>query len=285
MATTDLSTKRQLVGKVGILAGGGLLPKILAQELIQLGKTPYIANLEATKPVWIGTIEGACVSITKLSNLIKTLRNANVSSLVLAGSIHARPRLRDFAFDWRLYHEFPTLYRALKRGDDGLLRSAIGFLERQGFQVFGAHEIAPSLLAAAEVLTQTRPSQFDFLDIQRAISGARVLGGRDIGQAVVVRNGELIAQETRTGTAAMLEALLPGAPKQKNGVLVKWSKPNQELRVDLPSIGPDTVTQAVAAGLVGIVVEAGKSLILDRDEVVRRANLSGIFVAGIRDSV
>lgn len=285
MATTDLSTKRQLVGKVGILAGGGLLPQVLAQELIQLEKAPFIVSLGATKPIWIGTIECASVSITQLSKLIKTLRNANVSSLVLAGSIDARPRLRDFALDWRLYHEFPKIYRALKSGDDGLLRSAIGFLERQGFQVFGAHEIAPSLLATAEVLTQIGPTQSDFLDIQRAISGARVLGSRDIGQAVVVRNGQLIAQETRTGTAAMLETFLPHAPKQKSGVLVKWSKPNQELRVDLPSIGPDTVTQAVAAGLAGIVVEAEKSLILDRDEVVRRANLNGIFVAGMRDAV
>lgn len=282
MIAIDRGKGGKKLGRIAVLAGGGVLPRIINDTLIATGQAPFIISFLPEKPAWVGTQDFACLSLTQVSKLVKTLRGANVSTLVMCGSIGARPSFMNFVFDWRMYHEFPALFRALKRGDDGLLRAAIDLLERRGFNIVGVQDIAPSLLAPDAILTHACPAQSDLQDIRQAVAAAIDLGRKDIGQAVVVRGGQLIAQETRSGTAALLASIVSQAPLRNNGVLVKWSKPNQDLRVDLPSIGPDTVTQAAAAGLVGIIVEADKSLILDRCEMIRRANAHQIFVVGMR---
>ncbi len=282
MRTSNPAAPINPVNRIGLLAGSGRLPPLLVHSMASKGVKPFVINLTRDADSWISTVEHATIPVTQLSSLIKSLQMANVSTVVLAGGISDRPRIFDFLLDWRMYAELPRLYRALRRGDDGLLRAAIDLLERSGFNVIGAHEIAPSLLATEAVLTERKPASIDLRDIELGIKAAIEHGRLDLGQAVVTRSGQEIARETRAGTAAMLTSLASDARQASSGVLVKWSKPGQELRVDLPSIGPDTIIQAKAAGLSGIVVEAGRSLILDRHEVIKLADENGLFVAGMR---
>jgi UDP-2,3-diacylglucosamine hydrolase len=284
MATTDASAASGR-GRVGILAGTGRLPEIIASELAKQGASPFVLALTPETGSWVKAYQNELVPVTSLSRLVRTLKSASVKTVVLAGGIRVRPSLLSFHLDWMTIRQFPRLVRALLKGDDGLLRTAVAWLGEQGLTVVGAHQLVPSLLAPERVLTLLTPDDDDQADIQAAVAEAIRLGSADIGQAAVARVGLVIASENREGTQAMLHALARKADGfHRSGVLAKFSKPGQELRADMPAIGPDTVEQAAAAGLAGIVVEADRSLILDRELVVTRANALGIFVAGVRGS-
>jgi hypothetical protein len=159
-------------------------------------------------------------------------------------------------------------------------------LESRGIKVVGAHEIVPELTAGEGPLTATRPNQSDWRDIQAARTAARAIGALDIGQAAVAIGGRAVALEGIEGTAGLLDRTreLRGHGRlagKARGVLVKCAKPGQELRADLPSIGPQTIEAAHAAGLAGIAVEAGRSLILEGPATIARANALGLFIVGL----
>ena len=268
-------------GRVAILAGSGLLPELLAIEV----KKPFIISLSSNNGEWIKAFEHYNIEITRPGKILKALRIARVDTLVLAGGIKVRPSFWSFKPDWATIKLLQKLFRALRKGDDGLLRSAISWLESEGFMVIGAHELLPELLTPYSCLTQTHPSQQDEVSIAYGIQAAVELGQLDIGQATVAKADQIYASEDNKGTAAMLAklgAITELTKRADGGVLVKFAKPGQELRVDLPSIGPDTIHQARLAGLSGIALEASKSLILDKQEVIRIANGYGMFVLGRR---
>jgi DUF1009 family protein len=175
---------------------------------------------------------------------------------------------------------------ALARGDDGLLKVVVRGLEARGFTVLGAHQIVPDLTTSEGSLTRTVPGKADWRDIEAAREAAVAIGALDIGQGAVAIGGRAIALEGIEGTDGLLERVkaLRGHGRlagKTGGVLVKCAKPEQELRVDLPSIGLQTVEGAHAAGLAGIAVEAGRSLILDSAAVIARADALGLFVYGL----
>jgi UDP-2,3-diacylglucosamine hydrolase len=268
--------------KIAILAGEGRLPHILADTIAQSGQNPFVINLNNTEKNWMLNFHTTNVKVTQISKLITILRTQNISTLVMAGGIYTRPKVSDFLYDWRMYGELWRLFKSLKNGDDGLLRAAINLLERKNFIVKGVLDFAPFLRVRTEILTKRQTDEEELRDIKIGIDAAKQLGAADIGQAVVVRNGTIIAQEDKKGTQYMLESLASAAPTTPSGFLIKWSKPNQELRVDLPTIGTDTITQIISAGLRGIIMEADNSLILDRDLVRHAANDAELCIAGMK---
>ena len=156
----------------------------------------------------------------------------------------------------------PRLVRALRKGDDGVLRALVGHIEAGGIKVVGAHEILPDLLAAEGRIAGGTPLKADWRDIEAASTAARAIGALDIGQGAVAIGGRVIAVEGIEGTDGLLDragnfARMAGIAGSRRGVLVKCAKPGQELRADLPAIGPATVDGAHAAGLAGIGLEAG----------------------------
>ncbi len=270
-------------GKVAILAGSGRLPEIIATELTAAGRAPFVIAVTEECGEWIERHDHAHVPVTHLSKILRSLKSAGAQTVVLGGGIKVRPRFGAFKFDWMTISQLPRLFRALRLGDDGLLREAIAWLQSCGFTVAGAHDLVPALLAPLGEVTLLGPHANDQYDIESAIYEARRLGDADIGQAAVARQGAIIAAEGRGGTAAMLMLVAASESRfRRSGVLAKFSKPQQEMRVDLPTIGPDTVEQVAAAGLAGIVVEAERSLILDRELTVAKANDLGIFIVGMR---
>ncbi|MGH6859775.1 MAG: LpxI family protein, partial [Phyllobacterium sp.] len=166
---------------------------------------------------------------------------------------------------------------------DGLLRAVIATLESYGFRVLGAHEIVPDILSPAQAtLTRKKADREGIANVQAAREAATLIGSLDIGQAAIAIGRRVVALEGVEGTDAMLQRVADlrasGRIKRKGGVLVKCAKPQQEVRADLPAIGVSTVENAVLAGLSGIAVESGRTLILGYEQTISAANAAGLFI-------
>ncbi|WP_317993128.1 LpxI family protein [Bartonella gliris] len=272
-----------LFGRTAIIAGNGVLPITVAQALEKHGQNPFLVLLRDEADAVLYRYEHCELSIVELARLIKTLKAAAICNIVLAGGVKKRPLLRQLQPDWTTFLALPKILGALGRGDDALLKAFIRIVEAHGFCVLGVHEIVPDLLAPMKFdLTVQRATRKDKNDILLAADAAKLLGRLDIGQAAVAVNGRVVAVEGAEGTDNMLWRVCEMRERKqipsKGGVLVKCAKPQQDHRVDLPSIGPATVMNAAKSGLSGIAVEANKSLILAAKATIEKANKHSLFI-------
>ncbi|OPB34969.1 LpxI family protein [Bartonella taylorii] len=272
-----------LSGRTAIIAGNGVLPIAVAQELEKNGQNPFLVLLRDEADAVLYGYEHCELSIVELARLIKILKAASICNIVLAGGVKKRPLFTQLRPDLTTFLALPKLLWALKKGDDALLKAFIRVIEAHGFCVLGAHEIVPDLLAPIKFnLTLRRATQKEKKDIFLAAEAAKLLGRLDIGQAAVAINGRVIALEGAEGTDNMLRRVCEmrerGQIPPKGGVLVKCAKPQQDHRVDLPSIGPTTIMNVAKSGLFGIAVEANKSLILSVQTTVEKANKYSLFI-------
>jgi DUF1009 family protein len=226
------------------------------------------------------------LAIEEIASLAPLLKRRQITHVVMAGGIERRPRLRAIRPSLSLIKLMPRLVLAMRRGDDGILRALIDFLQSHDIKVVGAHEILPELLAPGSRIGGPAPLRQDWVDIDAAYAAARAIGALDIGQGAVAIGGRVIALEGIEGTDGLLARVRDlrshgRIAGYRRGVLVKCAKPGQEERADLPSIGPDTIVGAHAAGLAGVGVEAGRSLVLDYPGVVEQADRLGLFVLGL----
>jgi len=264
-------------GPLGILAGSGALPGRLIEACAKAGRPVFVlAFIGAADPVVIDKVPHAWIRLGQAGSGLAILRAHGVRELVMAGGVK-RPSPLALRPDWRTLKFFAALgWRAL--GDDGLLRAVIHALEAEGFAVVGAEAILGRDLAPEGPLGKRAPDAALASDIALGLAAAREHGARDRGQAVVVAAGKVIDREGPDGTDALLKRCKGRAV---GGVLVKTSKPGQERRADLPAIGPDTITAAADAGLKGVVVEAGATLLIDRSAIIAAADHAGLFVVGM----
>ena len=271
-------------GRLGIIAGSGDLPRRLIDSCRSHGREVFVLALQGeAEPGTVADVAHAWCRIGAAAKGLSLLRDHGVSDLVIAGGVR-RPTLGSIRPDWRAAKFFAKVgYRML--GDDGLLSAIAKELEIEGFHLVGAHELLAETAAVGEgPLGRLKPDPGAEIDIARGIAIARALGALDVGQAAVVQQGLVLGVEAIEGTDALLRrcaGLRRGGP---GGVLVKVEKPGQETRIDRPTIGPQTVRLAAEAGLQGIAVEAGATLLVDRDEVIRAADAAGLFVVGVRVS-
>ena len=269
------------VSRLGIVAGSGGLPRRLVEACREAGREVFVLALEgAAEPETVTGVAHAWCPIGAAGLGLDLLRAHGATELVLAGGVR-RPSLASLRPDWRAAKFFARVgYRAL--GDDGLLSAVVAELEREGFRVVGPDEVLAAGLAPEGALGRLSPDDSALSDIARGERIARTLGTLDIGQAVVVQQGLVLGVEAIEGTDALLERCAGLRRDGLGGVLVKVEKPGQEPRADRPAIGPRTVALAAAAGLRGIAIEAGATIVIDRDEVVAEADRAGLFVFGIR---
>lgn len=253
---------------LALIAGRGKLP---AEVAAAQATPPVICAVEGTHP--LGLTPDITFRLETLGTLLRDLRQIGVTDLCLCGAID-RPKVRLARLDLRTLPLLPKFLSALKKGDDGALRVLMSLLEDRGFVIRAAHELAPDLLAPAGVLTTAQPSPTITTDIETAAAVLADQGRSDLGQACVVRGTQVLARENDAGT----DAMLCGLSQAQGGILFKAPKPGQDWRADLPTIGPETAKNAVAAGLSGIVVKAGGVILLDRDEVVRILDEGGVFL-------
>ena len=267
--------------KLGIVAGGGDLPARLIALCRAQGREVFVLALKEHADEWLlpPDIDREWISLGEGGRGIDILHAKGVKDLVLVGAVR-RPSLLSLAPDWRTARLIARVgFRAL--GDDGLLRAIVRELEGEGFHVVGIHALLGELLAPVGVWGRIHPDARAKSDIAAGLAAARDLGAKDIGQAVVIQQGVVLAMEGVEGTDALIRR---AAKLRRSGigpVLVKTAKPGQERRVDLPTIGPATIAAAVAGGFAGIAVEAGSTLVIDRDACVVEADRAGLFLVGM----
>ena len=278
-----------MLPKLGILAGGGSLPALLVDTCIRSRRPFFVIAFDgqADAALVASRADGqpvphAWVRLGAAGRAVQLLRREGVEDLVMAGRMR-RPALMTLRPDlWAL--RFLWRHRGLKRGDDALLRALIVALTDEGFSVVGIDSLLPDLLAPVGVLGAVQPDAAGLADVRLGIEAALTIGARDVGLGAVSPHGRVIGREGREGTDALLAACAGKRSSRSSvpsGVLVKMAKPGQERRVDLPTVGADTVAAAARAGLAGIAVEAGGALIVGRDTMVAAADAAGLFVVGV----
>ena len=269
--------------RIGILAGGGRLPLMIAESVVARGEGVHIVAIEGEADPDIARFPHTWVNWGQIGRMVATLR-AKADRLVIAGGVK-RPDLWGIRPDAGFFLSLPQIVSLLAGGDDSVLTRVVRFFEAKGLSVCGVHDVAPDLLAGAGRMGGVALGREDEADAELGFAVRQALGVVDAGQAVVVAGGEVLAIEGAEGTDAMLQrvAALPArhALPARRGVLAKGPKPGQELRVDMPAIGPRTIEQAVAAKLAGVALEAGSVLVLDRDEVIGAADAAGCAVHGL----
>lgn len=261
-----------------IIAGRGTLPQEIAA-----------AQEEAGHRVIVAAVGGFCdpdfairhthihVGMGELQKLWNWLRAQDCRHVVLAGGAD-RPRLSTLKMDrgaLKLYRA--AGFRAL--GDDGLLSAVSRGFESEGFTVHAPSALLGDLSMPSGLITGEPLSTGQMQLLWRGVQAAKMLGSLDAGQACVIDGGGIAAMESRSGTAAMLEAVAQMDPVEDR-ILVKALKPGQNASVDQPSIGPETIGQCVAAGVRIIANEAGTGLLLAREETIRRARAAGVTLYG-----
>ncbi len=265
--------------KLGILAGAGALPGRLIDACRETRREFFVVGFEGIASA--DDVAGSThqwVGLGEVNRTITLLHEAGVGEVVLAGAV-ARPSLGSMRLDGRARKLLMGI--ATAAGDNSLLSLLINELEGEGFRVVGVDEILTDLRAPLGSIGSLAPDQDAWADIAVATRAARALGALDIGQAAIAQQGEVLGVEAADGTDALLARCADLRRDGPGGVLVKLSKPGQERRADLPTIGPRTVEGARRAGLRGIAVEAGNSLVVDRAEVGAAADAAGLFVVGI----
>ena len=266
---------------LGIIAGGGSLPEKLIHACQRGGRTFFVLALQGqTDERILKGIPHAWVRLGATEESIGILKSKGIDTLVMAGAVR-RPVLSELKPDWRTIQVFARLGKAAL-GDDALLRAIMQELEKDGFKVIGAHEIEPSLITTEGVFTKKQPSPEHRVDLEYGIKAVKTIGQLDIGQAVVVQQGIVLGVEAVEGTDALLARCKTLSRKGRGGVLVKSCKPQQDHRLDMPVVGLRTIRRAYEAGLEGVAVEAGASLLLDKEEVIAAADKLGLFVMGFK---
>ena len=270
---------------LGIIAGGGALPCAVARSAEDSGEKVFLLGLRGVADPEIDRFPHAWASLGEAGKMLRLLREKECKRVLFAGRV-ARPGFSELRTDAKGILLLPRIVAAARRGDDALLRSLSEILLEEGFSPVGIAEAAPALLAAEGQLGRVKPSAEDMRDIALGLKTVRALGTLDIGQAAVVCAGLVLAVEAAEGTDAMIRraGTLPqairGTHEKRRGVLIKALKPTQDGQTDLPVVGVQTVTNAAEAGLAGIAIEAGRSVVVEQRQVREAADRAGLFLFG-----
>ncbi len=267
--------------KLGIIAGSGSLPASLIRSCQQTGRPFCVVALKghANPDLLPAGVPVKWIRPGAVGTGFAEMKRQKVQDIVLIGGVR-RPSVKELCPDLRGLKFFAKVgMKAL--GDDGLLRAVIAEIESEGFKVVGIDEIMPSLLAGAGTMGKHKPTTEDKMDIERGVQVAKTLGQVDVGQAVIVQQGLVLSVEGIEGTGALIARTASLKRKGGGGVLVKVSKPTQERRIDLPTIGPDTVRSMASAGFKGIAVESGSVLVAEVQKTIALADELGIFLEGV----
>ena len=273
-------------GPVAIMAGSGQLPVLLSDSLRRSGREHKILAFRGFAEGPTRERADRVVDLLDLQGMTRVLDEWRPSAVTFAGAV-GRPRASAFLNALSALRNRRELAALMAKGDDGLLRSAVGFFEERGYVVVGAHELAPELLAAPGVLTRAAPGPSDKRGVDIGFATLEDLSARDMGQACVVTGERVLAIEGPEGTDSMLARVRAfrrpwsRVRVEAGGVLVKTAKRGQDLRVDLAAIGPRTVVNARRAGLSGIAIASGATLILGQERTVETADRLGLFLIAV----
>lgn len=276
-----------LSSTVGIVAGSGVLPFSVAELLQARGIAPFLFAIRGfCDPVRVAQFPHHWVALGQVGRLTRLMRSEGCGEIVFIGGL-VRPALSEIRLDWGTVRAIPAIAAALRGGDDHLLTGISRIFERHGIRVVGIKDVAPELLMPEGSITRRTPDAEAIADIAKGRELMQAISPFDVGQGVVVIDGHVVAVEDIEGTdgllarVARLRAEKTIRAKPGRGVLVKMPKAQQDLRFDLPTLGPKTIDGIVAAGLAGIGIFAGRTLVAEADVMTAKADQAGVFVTGL----
>jgi DUF1009 family protein len=272
---------------IGLIAAGGVMPFAVADSLIARGVSPILFALKAAcDPVAVARFRHHWISVGQVGRAVKLFRAENCRDLVFIGTL-VRPALSEIRLDWGTLRVIGRVWAAFRGGDDHLLSGIGRILEQDGFRMVGIKDVAPDLLMPEGCLTRKSPDDQAAADIARGREVLAALSPFDIGQATIVIDGHVVGVEDIEGTDGLLarvarlrnEGRIRARPAR--GVLVKAPKSGQDLRFDLPTIGPRTIDAAVKAQLAGVAIVAGNTIVVEPQAMIEAADAAGLFVTGL----
>jgi hypothetical protein len=274
---------------LAIIVGGGSIPIAVAEGVERRGRRVVLFPMRGwADPAAVGKFKHYWLGLVQAGRFVRLARAEGCRDVVFVGSA-ARPPFRSLRIDWTTLRHVPRILRGYRGGDDHLISHVARIFEHHGFRVIAPHEVAPEILMPAGPVGSRSPLEGDQADIARGLALLQATGPFDMGQAAVVAGNHVLAVEAAEGTDAMLARIAELRAKGRIatragiGVLVKAPKPQQDRRFDLPAIGPRTVEGVERAGLAGIAVVAGSTVIAEPAAVALAADKAKIFVVGIND--
>lgn len=274
-------------GPVAIVAGGGRLPIQLIEHLEQTGQDYRVLAFRGFAAPELRKKAHANVDLLDLKTIMNTIDGWKPRAVSLVGAVR-RPGFSALLGAYSALRNMQEVKEVITRGDDQVLRGAVMLIEERGHRVIGAHELAPDLVAARTLSTSLQPSEDDRQAITVGIDLLASLSAFDIGQGAVVARNHVLAIEGPEGTDRMLvrvaglrQSWFGLRRRKEGGVLIKAAKRGQDLRVDMPTIGPRTMIEAAKAGLSGIAIGAGSTFVLEQEETLRTADRLGLFLIAV----
>ncbi|MGY4333395.1 DUF1009 family protein/carbonic anhydrase/acetyltransferase-like protein (isoleucine patch superfamily) [Bradyrhizobium sp. LB7.2] len=287
MAAGMTSAASEISSPVGVIAGGGAMPFAVADSLAARGITPVLFPLRgACDPARVEKFRHRWISVGQLGRAMRLFREEGCRDLIFIGTL-VRPSLSEVRVDFTTLRLLGNVIRAFRGGDDHLLSGVGRILEQGGFRMVGIRDVAPDLLMPEGCISRAWPSDTGKTDIERGRAVLTALGPFDIGQAAVVIDGHVVAVEDIEGTDALLARVARLREEGRiraatgRGVLVKVPKSGQDLRFDLPTIGPRTLEGVAVAGLAGIAVVAGNTIAAEPQAMIAFADTKYLFVIGL----
>jgi DUF1009 family protein len=272
---------------LAIVCGGGTLPFALADAVLRRGRKVVLFPLRGwADPQRVLDYPHYWLRLGQASRFLRIAGEHGCREITFIGSV-LRPSIWKMSPDWRVLPLLPQIFRLYRGGDDHLLTGIGRITEQFGYRLVGVKEIAPELAMPRGLLGRHAPSERDRADIARGLALLHATSPFDIGQAVVVADNYVLAVEGPEGTdqAIARVAELRGNGRIHSpvgtGVLIKAPKVGQDDRIDLPAIGPPTVDAVAAAGLAGIAVVAGSTLVAEPEHIAAAADRAGMFVIGV----
>jgi DUF1009 family protein len=275
---------------IAIICGYGAMPSELLAGARAAGRSPFLIRIEGEAEEELEVHPGETLAWGQIGRLFRVLKEHGIGEVVFAGGIHKRPELSRLKLDMGALLSLPKALVFMLGGDNTVLSGVIRLFESKGIRVLGAHQIAPQMLCGQGLQAGRKPAAATWRNISLAFAACKAVGHLDIGQAAIAEGGRVVAVEGVEGTDEMLARIIRmrqiGRMPQtgKQGVLVKTMKPGQDMRADLPAIGPRTIEGVAAAGLTGIVLEAGHSIIIDRAATLAAARQAGLFIYGASEA-
>ena len=272
-------------GKLGLIAGGGALPLAIAARCEAEGRPVFVVRLTSFADPHLIRYPGLEAGMAEIGRVLAALKAADCVAVCFAGTVN-RPDFKALKPDLKGALVLPGIIAAATKGDDALLRKILSVFENEGYAIEGADDILGGETLTVGALGRVKPDEAQLSDLRKALHVAEKAGELDIGQGAVVCEGLVLAVEAQEGTDAMLARVaglpadLRGATGHLKGALGKAPKPIQDLRIDMPVIGAQTIEMAAAAGLAGVGGVAGKLILIDRAAIIEAADRLGLFVWG-----
>ena len=269
---------------IGLVLGNTQLGKLIVKKLRFLKKKYIIIDI-SDKKIFKNDKNSFSLTIGQLGQAIKILKKNKCKKIIFAGQVK-KPKFSKTKFDFKALYYLPKIIKGSLKGDAYIIKEIIKIFNKEKIKILNQTFYNKELLLKKGSCTKAKPNIYNKKDINLGKYIINSLKDNNVGQAVVVRNGNVVAIEDSKGTDSMLDRAQKiikniSNEKNRNGILLKFPKSNQDLRIDLPTIGINTVKKCIKTGLKGIVVKSNQNIFLDKFESIKIANKNKIFICAI----